>query len=204
VFRQRTADLTDLRGPDDGVLRQERCQYPWPGLQGERPGGHRGNRRRRHRRGRTGRHDRGQVGQRVGGVFARGRERDHRGIRKYRRARLAQIGEARHHRLVHLCQQDMAGALELRHGLLGIELQPREAGQASAVLEAGRECLGENRDGGGRGDAAQELTCSGADRAVSARATAGMSDSSGGSKRLWYVAWSPTRLTIGVRARRAL
>ena len=35
-------------------------------------------------------------------------------------------------------------------------------------------------------------------------ARASMSDSSGASYRLWYVAWSPTTASSGVRARRAL
>ncbi len=35
-------------------------------------------------------------------------------------------------------------------------------------------------------------------------ARASMSDSSGASYRLWYVAWSPTMLTTGLWARRAL
>jgi hypothetical protein len=56
---------------------------------------------------------------------------------------------------VHPGQQDVADALELRRGLLGIEPQPREAGQAGAVLEPGRGRLGENRDSGGRSDAAR-------------------------------------------------
>ena len=36
------------------------------------------------------------------------------------------------------------------------------------------------------------------------RAAVSMSDSSGASNRLWYVAWSPTMATTGERARRAL
>ena len=52
-------------------------------------------------------------------------------------------------------QQDVAGAFELRYGLLGVEPQPGEVGQAGAVLEPGRGCLGEDADSGGRGDAAR-------------------------------------------------
>jgi hypothetical protein len=69
---------------NDGALRQERSQYLRPRLQGERPGWHRGTRSGRHPRGRTGREDRGQAGERAGGVFARGRERDHGGVSGYR------------------------------------------------------------------------------------------------------------------------
>jgi len=82
------------------------------------------------------------------------RESDGGGVRGYRRARLAQIGEEHRHRLVDPGHQDVAGSLKLRHGLLGIESQPREVGQAGTVLEAGGERLDEDADSGCCGDAA--------------------------------------------------